>query len=87
MYPTTAPVETRPDDAAGRGAHQIHGPPPADIKSTLNAATQVTQQSPSLSTRLSESPELTRTMISPAHQVKKVGNLPGVSRSAKTAAT
>ncbi|KAM0503777.1 hypothetical protein ACHAP8_003019 [Fusarium lateritium] len=87
MYPTTAPVEGRPDDAASRGAQQIHGPPPVDIKSTLNVAAQVTQQSPSLSTRLSESPELTRTMPSPAHQVKKGGNLPGVSRSAKTAAT
>ncbi|QPC74875.1 hypothetical protein HYE68_005627 [Fusarium pseudograminearum] len=87
MYPTTAPVEARPDDAASRGAQQIHGPPPVDIKSSLNAVAQATQQSPSLSTRLSESPELTRTMLSPAHQVKKVGNLPGVRRSAKTAAT
>ncbi|CAF3554200.1 hypothetical protein SNK03_000491 [Fusarium graminearum] len=87
MYPTTTPVEARPDDAASRGAQQINGPPPVDIKSSLNAVAQATQQSPSLSTRLSESPELKRTMLSPAHQVKKVGNLPGVSRSAKTAAT
>ncbi|KAF5248754.1 hypothetical protein FAUST_93 [Fusarium austroamericanum] len=87
MYPTTTPVEARPDDAASRGAQQINGPPPVDIKSSLNAVAQATQQSPSLSTRLSESPELKRTMLSPAHQVKKVGNLPGISRSAKTAAT
>jgi hypothetical protein len=86
MYPTTAPVDGRLDDAASRGAQQIHGPP-IDIKSSLNAVAQVTQQSPSLSTRLSESPELTRTMLSPAQQAKKVGNLPGVGRSAKTAAT
>ncbi|RBR23647.1 uncharacterized protein FIESC28_03576 [Fusarium coffeatum] len=87
MYPTTAPAEARPDDAASRSAQQMPGPPPVDIKSSLNVTAQVTQQSPSLPTRLSESPELTRTMLSPAHQVKKVGNLPGVSRSTKTAAT
>ncbi|RGP65298.1 hypothetical protein FLONG3_9274 [Fusarium longipes] len=87
MYPTAAPVEARPDDATSRGAQQIHGPPPVDIKSSLNATAHATQQSPSLPTRLSESPELARTMLSPAHQVKKVGNLPGVGRNAKTAAT
>lgn len=86
MYPTTAPAEARPDDAASRSAQQMPGPP-VDIKSSLNVTAQVTQQSPSLPTRLSESPELTRTMLSPAHQVKRVGNLPGVSRSTKTAAT
>jgi hypothetical protein len=87
MYPTTAPAEARPDDAASRSAQQMPGPPPVDIKSGLNVTAQVTQQSPSLPARLSESPELTRTMLSPAHQVKRVGNLPGVSRSTKTAAT
>ncbi|KAM0564428.1 hypothetical protein ACHAPJ_000641 [Fusarium lateritium] len=86
MYPTTASAEVQPDDTASRGAQQVSGPPPADIKSNFNAAAQVTQQSPSLSTRLSESPELTRAMLSPAHQVKRVGSLPGVSRGTKTAA-
>ncbi|KAF5685700.1 phospholipid metabolism regulator [Fusarium denticulatum] len=77
MHPTAAPTEALPDDMTNRGAHQASVPPGAQIT-----------QSPSLSTRLSESPELTRTLLSPAHQSKRVGNnLPGVNRGTKAAAT
>ncbi|KAM0235620.1 hypothetical protein ACHAP5_009633 [Fusarium lateritium] len=85
MYPTTGP-ETQPDDTASRGAQQVSGHPGVDLKASLGAAAQITQQSP-ISTHLSESPELTRTMLSPAQQVKRVGSLPGLGRGTKTAAT
>ncbi|KAF5023323.1 hypothetical protein F66182_4631 [Fusarium sp. NRRL 66182] len=86
MYSTAASAEGRPDDTASRGVQQAPGPPPTDIKASLNAAVQAVQQSPSLSTRLSESPELTRTILSPAHQVKRVTSLSGSGRGSKTAA-
>ncbi|KAK2937473.1 hypothetical protein FoTM2_000691 [Fusarium oxysporum f. sp. vasinfectum] len=77
MHPTAAPAEAPADDMTSRGAHQASVPPSAQIT-----------QSPSLSARLSESPELTRTLLSPAHQAKRVSNsLPGVNRGTKTAAT
>ncbi|KAM0216630.1 hypothetical protein ACHAQI_002284 [Fusarium lateritium] len=85
MYPTTGP-ETQTDDMASRGAQQVSGHPGVDLKASLGAAAQITQQSP-ISTHLSESPELTRTMLSPAQQVKRVSSLPGLGRSTKTAAT
>ncbi|KAF4453836.1 hypothetical protein F53441_3522 [Fusarium austroafricanum] len=86
MYPTTG-AEATADDIASRGAQQIPGPPPTEFKPSLNPGGLITQKSPSLSARLSESPELTRTMLSPAHQVKRVGGMPSVSRGTKTAAT
>ncbi|KAF5552735.1 DEP1 regulator of phospholipid metabolism [Fusarium phyllophilum] len=77
MHPTAAPTEAPPDDMTSRGAHQASVPP----------GDQITQ-SPSLSAQLSESPELTRTLLSPALKAKRVGNnLPGVNRSTKAAAT
>jgi hypothetical protein len=85
MYPTTGP-EAQSDDMASRGSQQVSGHPAADLKASLAAAAQITQQSP-ISTHLSESPELTRTMLSPAQQVKRVGSLPGLGRGTKTAAT
>ncbi|CAJ0545806.1 Ff.00g092790.m01.CDS01 [Fusarium sp. VM40] len=85
MHPTTGP-EAQPDDMASRGAQQVTGHPGVDLKTSLGAAAQITQQSP-ISAHLSESPELTRTMLSPAQQVKRVGSLPGLGRGTKTAAT
>lgn len=77
MHPTAAPAEAPADDMTSRGAHQASVPPSAQVT-----------QSPSLSARLSELPELTRTLLSPAHQAKRVSNsLPGVNRGTKTAAT
>ncbi|KAM0353571.1 hypothetical protein ACHAPU_001583 [Fusarium lateritium] len=85
MYPTNGP-EAQPDDMAGRSVQQVPGYPVGDLKSGLSAAAQITQQSPP-STHLSESPELTRTMLSPAQTVKRAGHLPGIGRGTKTAAT
>ncbi|KAG5804957.1 hypothetical protein H9Q74_005705 [Fusarium xylarioides] len=61
--------------------------PPDDMTSRGAPGAQITQ-SPSISARLSESPELTRTLLSPALKAKRVGNnLPGVNRGTKAAAT
>ncbi|KAF4335259.1 DEP1 regulator of phospholipid metabolism [Fusarium beomiforme] len=86
MYPTAA-VDASTNETTSRGVHQVPGPSATDFKPGLNSSAQMTQ-SPSLTARLSESPELTRTLLSPAHQAKRVGNnLTGGSRGAKTAAT
>lgn len=74
------------ENAASRAVPQGQIPAAADIKSNLNA-THPKQHSPSLPNRLSESPELTRTMINSAHNpMKRVGSLSSVSRGSKAAA-
>ncbi|KAJ4219968.1 hypothetical protein NW759_007592 [Fusarium solani] len=87
MYPTpVAAVEGQVENAASRAVPQGQIPAAADIKSNLNA-THPKQHSPSLPNRLSESPELTRTMINSAHNpMKRVGSLSSVSRGSKAAA-
>lgn len=79
-------LDWRSDQMAGRGARD--GPPStlADAKAAGDGA-HSKQQSPSLSHRLTESPELSRAMLNPAHhQMKRTGNLPSVGRGSKTAA-
>ncbi|KAI8684432.1 hypothetical protein NCS57_00109300 [Fusarium keratoplasticum] len=87
IYPTpVATVEGQVENAASRAVPQGQIPAAADIKSNLNAA-HPKQHSPSLPNRLSESPELTRTMINSAHNpMKRVGSLSSVSRGSKAAA-
>ncbi|KAF4473066.1 DEP1 regulator of phospholipid metabolism [Fusarium albosuccineum] len=87
MYPTSAAPDGQVDNSPGREPQQAVVPPATDVKTGLNATSQSKQQSPSLSNRMSESPELTRTMLNSAHHpMKRVGNLSSVSRGSKTAA-
>ncbi|KOS18673.1 Transcriptional regulatory protein DEP1 [Escovopsis weberi] len=60
-----------------------------DLKATLDVPTPPTQQrSASLAARLPESPEMARSIAhpSPAHQMKRMGSIPSLSRGSKAAA-
>ncbi|KAK3180353.1 hypothetical protein K4F52_008324 [Lecanicillium sp. MT-2017a] len=62
--------------------------PPAQLdgKAAIDAG-GVSKRSPAVSTRLSESPELSRSILnSGANQMKRVGSVPTVNRGSKTAA-
>lgn len=87
MYPNLNTTgEGRNENAGGRGMQQGLVPP-TDIKPPFTGSNSKQQPSPSLSNRLSESPELTRSVLNPAHhQMKRVGGLPGINRGPKTAA-
>ncbi|KPM40949.1 hypothetical protein AK830_g5572 [Neonectria ditissima] len=87
MYPNLNTTgEGRAEGASGRGTQQ--GPAPAaDSKSTFTGSNPKQQASPALSNRLSESPELTRSVLNPAHhQMKRVGGISTINRGSKTAA-
>ncbi|KAL7790972.1 Sds3-like domain-containing protein [Trichoderma ceciliae] len=84
-----AAVDARPEPAApaapGR-ASQNAIPASADPRTALDGPASV--RSPALSTRLSESPEITRNILNPSsHQMKRMGSISGLSRGSKTAAT
>ncbi|KAH7162926.1 hypothetical protein B0J13DRAFT_615537 [Dactylonectria estremocensis] len=87
MYPNLNTTgEGRSENANGRGVQQGLVPP-TDIKTSFTGSKQKQQASPALSNRLSESPELTRSALNPAHhQMKRVGGLPSINRGPKTAA-
>ncbi|CAM1506701.1 Fc.00g063420.m01.CDS01 [Cosmosporella sp. VM-42] len=76
-------MDGRVDTGVGR---QGLVPAPADTKAALDGPSSK-QRSPAISSRLSESPELARTLLNPAHhQMKRVGSLSGMNRGSKTAA-
>lgn len=67
---------------AGRGQQQV--PTPSTAASTIEAPLSL-HLSPTVSHRLTESPELARSVMKVAAPIKKTGNLPTVPRG-KTAA-
>lgn len=81
------PVDPRVDNAgAGRGVHQGFAVA-ADSKAPFEGS-GANQGSPTLSSRLSESPELARNLLNPTHQpMKRAGNASGIPRESKAAAT
>lgn len=89
MYPPAAALpDGRPGVpvAAGRA---IHGPitgSAVDRKASIEGINAM-QRSPGLSGRLSESPELARSMLSSgAHQMKRVASIPSIGRGSKATA-
>ncbi|PHH92448.1 hypothetical protein CDD83_7404 [Cordyceps sp. RAO-2017] len=75
-----------PAEANRRPAQPVNGPPPADVKAAFDG-TSTAHRSPALSNRMSESPEMARSMLSQAaHQMKRVGSIPNLARGSKTAA-
>ncbi|KAH6898513.1 hypothetical protein B0T10DRAFT_453841 [Thelonectria olida] len=88
--PTSTPAMEPPvpvEAVNGRGTQHGPAPPLVEAKSTASGSSSKKQSSPALSNKLSESPELTRSMLNPAHhQMKRVGGLPGINRSSKAAA-
>ncbi|PNP42559.1 hypothetical protein TGAMA5MH_05300 [Trichoderma gamsii] len=94
FYPHPVSAEARPEAAAsavpaGRtppNAPPNAPPPAADSKTALDGP-GAARSPAALSARLSESPEMTRNLLNPAsHQMKRMGSMPGLSRSSKTAA-
>ncbi|KAK7415502.1 hypothetical protein QQX98_005855 [Neonectria punicea] len=87
MYPNLNTTgEGRAEGASGRGTQQ-GSVPVADPKSTFTGSNPKQQASPAPSNRLSESPELTRPVLNPAHhQMKRVGGITTINRGSKTAA-
>ncbi|KAM0254447.1 hypothetical protein ACHAQJ_006787 [Trichoderma viride] len=96
-----APAESRPEPAAPVGSTvpaaptapaasagrvpQNALPSSTDLKTAFDGPGST--QSPALSARLSESPEITRNILNPSsHQMKRMGSMPGLSRGSKTAA-
>ncbi|KAL6868634.1 hypothetical protein J3F83DRAFT_761164 [Trichoderma novae-zelandiae] len=79
-----APVEARPEPAAGR-TPQNAIPHPTDLKAVLDGPGAV--RSPAHSARLSESPEITRNLLNPSsHQMKRMSSISGLGRGSKAAA-
>lgn len=90
FYPHPVSAEARPEAAAAAvpaGRAPPNAPPPAaDPKAALDGP-GAARSPATLSARLSESPEMTRNILNPAsHQMKRMGSMPGLSRSSKTAA-
>ncbi|OAQ84226.1 transcriptional regulatory protein DEP1 [Purpureocillium lilacinum] len=72
--------------AAGPTAQPANGPPPADVKAAFDGQ-PAARRSPAMSSRKSESPEMTRSKLNPAsHPMKRVGSIPNLGRGPKTAA-
>ncbi|KAL7927504.1 Sds3-like domain-containing protein [Trichoderma austrokoningii] len=98
FYPHPVSAETRPEPAAlavaaaaaavvpaGRAPQNAH-PVAADPKTAIDGP-GVGRSPAALSARLSESPEMTRNILNPtSHQMKRMGSMPGLSRSSKAAA-
>lgn len=81
--PAAAPAA--PTVPAGRAPQNAH-PSAAEPKITFDGP-GAARSPAALSARLSESPEMTRNILNPAsHQMKRMGSMPGLSRSSKTAA-
>ncbi|KAF7558883.1 hypothetical protein G7046_g5270 [Stylonectria norvegica] len=89
VYPQTSPpaqIDGRTVNAAGRGSQPTSVQNPADPRTVFEGA-NAKQRSPALSSRLSESPELARSLLNTAHhQMKRVGSLSSINRGSKTAA-
>ncbi|KND94932.1 hypothetical protein TOPH_00222 [Tolypocladium ophioglossoides CBS 100239] len=74
---------TQPD---GRASQPVNAPPPADVQATFDGQATA-HQSPALSSRMSESPEMARSILNPAaRQMKRVSSIPNLGRGSKTAA-
>ncbi|PWI74234.1 Sds3-like protein [Purpureocillium lilacinum] len=72
--------------AAGPTAQPANGPPPADVKAAFDGQ-PAARRSPAMSSRKSESPEMTRSKLNPpSHPMKRVGSIPNLGRGPKTAA-
>lgn len=84
---THTPTETRPEQpvTAGRTPHQAH-PPSVETKPTFDTPSSI-QISPALTSRLSESPDMARSMLNQSvHPMKRVGSIPSLGRGPKAAA-
>ncbi|POR39807.1 Sds3-like protein [Tolypocladium paradoxum] len=70
----------------GRASQPVNAPPPADVRATFDGQATA-HRSPALSSRMSESPEMARSILKPAaHPMKRVGSIPNLGRGSKTAA-
>lgn len=90
FYPHPVSAEARPEAAAAAvpaGRAPPNAPPPAADPKTALDGPGAARSPAALTARLSESPEMTRNILNPAsHQMKRMGSMPGLSRSSKTAA-
>jgi hypothetical protein len=89
MYqPATVLPEMRPEPPTGGNRMTLHNlaSSTADMKSALDGAAAV-QKPPSAPARLSESPEMARSILNPAaHQMKRVRSIPNLGRGSKATA-
>ncbi|PFH58000.1 hypothetical protein XA68_14295 [Ophiocordyceps unilateralis] len=68
-----------------RPAQPVSAPPPAEAKAVFEGQSTA-QPSPALSNRMTDSPDMARNILSQAaHQMKRVGSIPNLTRGSKTA--
>ncbi|KAK2606133.1 hypothetical protein QQS21_003416 [Conoideocrella luteorostrata] len=84
--PAAAPTRINPPTSSISPATAAGAPTSSDPKPTYDSQAPI-HKSSAIPSRMSESPELSRSVLSPAaHKMKRVSSIPNMSRGSKTAA-